>query len=63
MKTFIVENESLVLNGLATDHIWLMEDGPATHPIGVRLDCGDSGTIYMSKEQARELANQIFAFV
>jgi len=57
------DKNDLFINGLATDHIWLMEDGPDTHPIGVRLDCGDSGTVYMSREQALDLAHQIQTFV
>jgi hypothetical protein len=34
----------------ATDHIWTMEDRPGF--IGLRLDCGDAGVIYFTKEQA-----------
>lgn len=34
----------------ATDHIWTMEDKPGY--IGLRLDCGDSGVIYLTKDQA-----------
>lgn len=34
----------------ATDHIWTMEDKPGF--IGLRLDCGDSGVIYFTREQA-----------
>lgn len=49
----------LSLNGRATDHIWLMEDGPGSHPIGVRMDCGDSGVVYMSRNQAADLASQL----
>jgi hypothetical protein len=55
--------KELNLAGNATDHIWLMEDGPETHPIGIRMDCGDSGTVYVSKEQAAELASQLNAFL
>ena len=54
--------DKLALSGLATNHIWLMEDGPDTHPIGVRLDCGDSGTVYMSRSQAKDLAEQLLDF-
>lgn len=57
-----VDPEKLVLNGKATDHIWLMEDGPPSHPIGVRLDCGDSGTVYLSRSQALDLAEQLNHF-
>lgn len=34
----------------ATDHIWTMEDREGF--IGLRLDSGDSGVIYFTKEQA-----------
>jgi hypothetical protein len=52
----------LHLSGLSTDHIWLMEDGPENHPIGVRLDCGDSGVVYLSKTQAQQLGSDLLAF-
>lgn len=57
-----LKDGELSLRGLATDHIWLMEDGPETHPIGVRLDCGDSGVVYLSKAQAKELSEQLGDF-
>lgn len=44
-------NEGLRLNGKCTDHIWLMEDGAERHVIGVRMDCGDSGTVYLTRER------------
>jgi hypothetical protein len=53
------QETELVLKGLATDHIWIMQDGPETHPIGIRMDCGDSGVVYLSLEQAKELAGQL----
>jgi len=52
----------LHLSGCATDHIWLMEDGPESHPIGVRVDDGDSGTLYLSREQAKELGGELIRF-
>ena len=55
--------KALNLAGHATDHIWLMEDGPESHPIGIRMDCGDSGTVYVSREQAAELSSQLTAFL
>ena len=56
---YMTDPEELVLNGRATDHIWLMKDGPESHPFGVRFDCGDSGVVYLSQKQAIDLANQI----
>jgi hypothetical protein len=52
-----VLGKPLSLSGKATDHIWCMEDVPGY--IGVRLDCGDSGTFYLTYEQATELAKQL----
>lgn len=49
----------LVLEGEATDNIWIMEDGPESHPIGVRLDSGDSGVVYLSRAQAQKLAREL----
>ena len=37
----------------ATDHIWTMEDREGF--IGLRLDCGDAGTIYFTPEQASQV--------
>jgi hypothetical protein len=44
---------NLFLNGKATDHIWAMEDVPGY--IGLRMDCGDSGAVYMTPKQAEEV--------
>jgi hypothetical protein len=53
----------LRLSGLASGCIWTMEDGPESHPIGIRLDCGKSGTVYLSREQAAELAEQLQSYL
>ena len=37
----------------ATDLIWTMEDKPGF--IGLRVDCGDAGTIYFTSDQARQV--------
>jgi hypothetical protein len=55
----IALNKVLHLNGNATDHIWLMADGDEPHVIGIRMDCGDSGTVYVSRDQAKDLAEQL----
>ncbi len=55
--------EGLWLNGKATDHIWCMADGDEPNVIGVRMDCGDSGTVYMTRDQAKDLAEQLTDFV
>jgi hypothetical protein len=52
-------NDKLSIQGTAGDPIWVMCDGTEQHPIGVRLDCGDGGTIYLSKDQATDLASQL----
>jgi hypothetical protein len=51
--------KDLTLAGHATNQIWIMEDGPESHPIGIRLDEGDSGAVYLSRAQGRELAAQL----
>jgi hypothetical protein len=55
----IALDKTLHLNGNATDHIWLMADGDEPNVIGIRMDCGDSGTVYVSRDQAKELAEQL----
>jgi hypothetical protein len=49
----------LHLQGKCTDHVWLMEDGEEPSVIGVRMDCGDSGTVYLTRDQAADLADQL----
>lgn len=58
-----VLDESLYLQGESTDHIWLMEDGKEPHVIGVRMDCGDSGAVYLTREQAKDLSAQLSEFI
>jgi len=53
----------LTLDGKATDHIWCMADGDEPHVIGIRMDCGDSGTVYVTRDQAKELAEQLTDFI
>jgi hypothetical protein len=55
------KRDRLQLKGEATDHIWLMEDRPGK--IGIRLDCGDSGVVYVTYKQAEDLAEQLLTFV
>lgn len=50
----------LSLSGKATDHIWCMEDVPGY--VGVRMDSGDSGTVYLTHKQALDLAEQLKLF-
>lgn len=59
----VLEPGELVLHGNCTDHIWLMEDGKEPHRIGVRMDCGDSGTVYLTREQAKFLATELLRFI
>lgn len=57
-RTITVKDENeLYLHGQATDHIWCMEDKPGF--IGIRMDSGDSGTVYLTHAQARDLAEQL----
>jgi hypothetical protein len=58
-KQALDKSSSLMLEGKATDNIWAMEDGPESHPIGIRLDCGDSGVVYLSRSQADDLTTML----
>jgi hypothetical protein len=49
----------LSISGRVGEPIWWMMDGPETHPIGLRLDCGDGGVIYLNKEQAQEIIDNL----
>src|SRR6266436_1592305 len=52
----------LQLQGKSSDHIWLMEDGEEPHVIGIRMDSGDSGVVYVTCEQALDLSKQLATF-
>jgi hypothetical protein len=52
----------LLIQGKATDLIWLMQDGEEPHVIGVRLDSGDAGVVYLTRQQALDLADQLKEF-
>lgn len=64
LKEIVVDN-SLWVQGHATDHIWGMlhrrEDNiadPASNgelEIGLRFDSGDAGTLYLNKHQAHDV--------
>lgn len=47
----------LFVNGDATDNIWTM--GDARGKLGIRFDCGDSGVIYVTRDQAEDLRVQL----
>jgi len=62
------KDTKLFVQGNATDHIWAMaeaEDGetnPATAKpahIGLRFDCGDSGTLYLTRNQAHDVIDTL----
>lgn len=52
-------SQPLLLQGKATDHIWTMEDIDGY--IGLRMDCGDSGTVYLTKQQAKQVIENLEA--
>jgi len=52
---------SLSLSGKSTDHIWAMEDVEGY--IGLRLDCGDAGAVYFTKEQAKKVIENLLAML
>ena len=51
--------DDLRLQGKATDHIWIMEDGEEPNIVGIRMDCGDSGVVYLTRDQTRDLQEQL----
>lgn len=51
-----VNKDNLFIQGYASDHIWTMEDKPGF--IGLRLDCGDAGTVYFTPDQAKQVVDQ-----
>ena len=55
----VSEMGNLRLEGFAGDPIWLMGDGQEPFVIGMRLDCGDSGVVYLTRDQARDLKSQL----
>jgi hypothetical protein len=63
MSNELLASSDLRLDGKASDHIWIMADGDDPHVIGIRMDCGDSGTVYVTREQAVDLAAQLTAIV
>lgn len=54
-------SKKLSLDGKATDHIWAMEDVEGY--IGLRMDCGDAGTVYLTPKQARDVISTLQIFL
>ena len=48
-----LEKTGLLLYGQATDQIWAMMSSDGL--IGLRLDSGDAGVVYMTKQQAQQV--------
>lgn len=48
---------TLRIEGHAGSPIWAMAEGDGT--IGLRLDCGDGGVVFLTEQQAREVINAI----
>ena len=53
--------EGLALRGKATDSIWVLRDGEKPHIFGLRLDCGDSGAVFLTREQAQAVIQALDA--
>jgi hypothetical protein len=53
--------EGLALRGKATDSIWVLPDGEEPHVFGLRLDCGDCGAVFLTREQARAVIQALEA--
>jgi hypothetical protein len=56
-----LERMGLFLYGEAKGPIWAMEERPGV--IGLRLDCGDSGRVCLTKEQAKEVIDVLQHFL
>lgn len=54
----IAEEQKLHINGQATDNIWGMVHEPE-HRIGLRVDCGDAGTLFLTKSQAHDVIDTL----
>jgi hypothetical protein len=54
------ETPKLHLEGQATDHIWgMVHEQKGQDVIGLRADCGDGGTLYMTIPQAHEVIDTL----
>lgn len=53
------QGQDLVLQGRATDSIWVLGDGQEPYKLGLRLDFGDCGTVFLTREQARQVATTL----
>ena len=52
-----MESDQLILQGRATDRIWAMRSPTGT--IGLCLDSGEAGTVFLNEEQARSVINTL----
>jgi hypothetical protein len=54
------DTPKLHLEGQATDHIWgMVHEQKGQDIIGLRADCGDGGTLYMTIPQAHEVIDTL----
>ena len=51
--------DKLILQGRCSDPIWVQVDGEEPFSIGIRMDCGDAGVVYLTRDQAYELLKQL----
>jgi hypothetical protein len=56
-----LEQQGLFLYGHAKGPIWAM--GEKAGLIGLRFDSGDAGVVYLTKEQAKDVIDQLQAVV
>ena len=54
---------TLRIEGRAGSPIWLMEDGTEPATIGLRLDDGNAGVVYFTREQATELRDMLTRYL
>lgn len=50
-----LDRAQLLIQGKATGPVWVLDDGTEPHVIGMRLDKGDAGVVYLTRDQALEL--------
>ena len=50
----------LSVDGFSTDHIWgMVHIEKGVDVIGLRFDCGDAGTLYLTKSQAHDVIDTL----
>lgn len=61
--TMANSTNELTLRGKANKPIWAMCDGEEPYALGLRLDSGDGGVVWMTREQAAEVVSALSAML